>query len=195
MTARARAARAIGRASVRVARAEAAAAAGLALAVCALVLLNVATRSLGAALYWVDEAAIYAMIWSAFLGASVTVHRRSAISIDLLADALPPRGARVVAALGQVAILVFGLALLVVCWRWYDPLGLAAAGFAPRAFAAETFNFIYREPTLTLGLPKWPVWLVMPLFAAGVALHAAANLVDPDRAAPRAPRAELGEVD
>jgi len=168
----------LARVSAAVARAEAALAGALILATCGLILLNIATRSTGNALYWVDEAAIYCMVWSAFLGASVTIERRSAIAVDLLKDRLSPRGSRWLARLVQALILLFGLALLAVSWRWYDPVGLMRAGFDKDAFSGATFNFIYREPTLTIGVDKWPIWLIMPVFAATLSLHALANLLD-----------------
>jgi TRAP-type C4-dicarboxylate transport system permease small subunit len=182
------------RASAAVARAEASLAAFLILATCGLILLNIATRSMGDALYWVDEAAIYCMVWSAFLGASVTIRNRSAVAIDLLKDALGPSTSRALAALVQGAILVFGLWLLVLAWRWYDPLTMARLGFDVRAFSGETFNFIYREPTLTIGWPKWPIWLIMPLFGAAVSLHALANLLERTDD-PWAPRIATGALD
>ena len=192
--ARGRAATAIERASAAVARAEAGLAAALILATCGLILLNIATRSFGNALYWVDEAAIYCMVWSAFLGASVTVRNRSALAIDLLKDLLGPRGARALGRVVQVRVLGFGLALVALAWIWYAPVRLAQAGFDPEAFAAATFNFIYQEPTLTIGWPKWPIWLVMPLFGAAVSLHALANLLDPV-ADPWAPRLATDTLD
>jgi TRAP-type C4-dicarboxylate transport system permease small subunit len=188
-----RAARTVERASAAIARVEAAGAAGLILATCCLILLNIATRSFGDALYWVDEAAIYCMVWSAFLGASLTIRGRNAVAIDLLRDALPPGAARALGRAVHTIVLLFGLALLALAWTWYDPLTLARAGFDIRAFSGETFNFIYREPTLTIGVAKWPIWLVMPLFGASVSLHALANLLD--RADPWAPRFAAGALD
>ena len=52
------------------ARIEITLAALLAAGVTLLILLNVVTRNIGAALFWVDELAIYAMVWMTFLGAS-----------------------------------------------------------------------------------------------------------------------------
>ena len=60
----------IGRISAVWARLELTLAAFLAVSITLLILLNVVTRSMGAALYWVDELAIYAMAWMTFLGAS-----------------------------------------------------------------------------------------------------------------------------
>ena len=46
----------------------------MAVGVTLLILLNIVARYFGAALYWVDELAIYAMVWMTFLGASAALH-------------------------------------------------------------------------------------------------------------------------
>ncbi len=65
-----------------------------------------------------------------------------------------------------------------MCWTWMDPIGIASAGFDARAYAAESFNFLYTEHTQTLNWPTWVVSLVIPLFAVTLTLHTAANLVE-----------------
>ena len=159
------------------ARLELWAAALLALCVTLLILLNVVTRTAGNALFWVDELAIYAMVWMTFLGASAGLHYRNSVSITLLSDALS--GAAKKALLKCVDIIVFGfaLAMLWFCWRWFLPLEIAKAGFDTMTFQGNTFNFIYAEPTLTLGLPKYWFWSVMWLFAIGATLHSTMHLL------------------
>lgn len=168
---------ALTRASSMVARIEAGLAAILALAVCALILLNVVTRTAGYALFWVDEVAIYCMVWMALLGASVTIQRRMGIAIDLVQDAFGPRVKRALVGLVDALILGFGVILMVLCWIWFDPLTLARNGFDIAAFTGATFNFLYREPTVTIGMPKWIVWLIMPIIATTITLHAITNLI------------------
>ncbi|MDX1563531.1 MAG: TRAP transporter small permease, partial [Gammaproteobacteria bacterium] len=41
----------------------------LAAALVLLILLNIVTRSAGAAIFWVDELAVYTMVWTALIGA------------------------------------------------------------------------------------------------------------------------------
>ena len=174
----------IGRISAAWARLELGLAAILAAAVTVLILLNVVTRSLGAALFWVDELAIYAMAWMAFLGASAALHYRQAVAVTILTDALPAQARRVVARLVDLVVLVFALFMLWFCWRWFAPLDLARHGFDVKAFQGATFNFIYAEPTSTLGIPKVWVWAVMWLFALGATLHSLANLLNQGLARP-----------
>lgn len=160
------------------ARVEMGAAALLAVAVTLLILLNVVTRSMNNALFWVDEAAIYTMVWMTFLGASAAIQSRQQVAITILTDALPHGARRVAGKLVDAAIFAFAVAMLYFCWRWYLPLDIARAGFEAMAFQGATFNFIYAEPTSTIGIPKWIIWLVMPLFSLGVFLHSLAHLLD-----------------
>ncbi len=152
----------------------------MALCVTLLILLNIVTRYFGAALFWVDELAIYAMVWMTFLGASAALHHRSAISITLLADAVPQGTKRAILKTVDVIVFVFALAMLWFCWRWFLPLDIARAGFDTQAFQGATFNFIYAEPTSTLGVPKYLFWMVMWLFALGATVHSAMHLFAKD---------------
>ncbi|MEX0276188.1 MAG: TRAP transporter small permease [Ruegeria sp.] len=148
----------------------------LALVVTVLILLNVVTRTAGNALFWVDELAIYAMVWMTFLGASAALHHRSAVSITVLRDAVSAPAKQVIDKCVDVIVFAFAVAMLWFCWRWFLPLDIAQSGFDTAAFQGQTFNFIYAEPTLTLGMPKYLFWLVMWLFALGATLHSAMHL-------------------
>jgi TRAP-type C4-dicarboxylate transport system permease small subunit len=143
-----------------------------------LILLNVVTRAAGAAIFWVDELAIYAMVWMALIGASAMLRMRIGVAVTLVTDLLPRTLRRAVARVVDAILLVFAVTLLILCWRWYDPLALARSGFDFDAFAASTFKFIYTEPTNTIGVHKFWVWLAVPLMAFGMTMHAAANLLE-----------------
>lgn len=168
----------IGRISAQWAHIELILAALLALSITLLILLNVITRSIGAALFWVDELAIYAMAWMTFLGASAALHFGHTIVVTILTDSLPPLLRRATSKLVDVIVLAFALFMVWFCWRWYSPLELARQGFDIQAFQGATFNFIYAEPTTTLGIQKFWIWMVMWAFAIGATLHSLANLLD-----------------
>ena len=159
------------------ARIELGCAALLAVCVTGLILLNVVTRTAGNALFWVDELAIYAMVWMTFLGASAALHHRNSVSITLLSDAVSAPVCRLIDKTVDVLVFAFALAMLWFCWRWFLPLDIAQSGFDRTAFQGATFNFISAEPTLTLGLPKYLFWLAMWLFALGATLHATMHLL------------------
>ncbi len=141
------------------------------------VLLNLVCRSLGWALYWADELAIYLMIWAAMVGASISIKLRTGIAVRLLHDWLPQPAVRLVDTLVDVLILLSALCLLVFCWIWYDPVTLIRYGFDVAEFKSSTFNFIYNEPTVTLQIKKFWLWMIMPMIAASMTLHAGANLL------------------
>lgn len=161
------------------ARVEIFCAATLAAAVSGLILLNVITRAMGNSIYWVDEAAIYAMVWMCFLAASAAVHHRSAVAVTLLPELAGPRIRGWLGRFTDLTVFVFAALLIWICWRWFMPLELARQGFDIKAFQGATFNFVYAEPTNTLGIKKVWIWLVVPLFAFGALLHATANLFHP----------------
>ena len=159
------------------ARAELFAAAVLAGAVTLLILLNVITRSARNALYWVDEAAIYAMVAMTFLAASAAIQRRETIAITFLPDALSGRAKQAALIFVDVMVLICAAALIWFCWIWFQPLAILRAGFDAAAFQGETFNFVYAERTTTLPMQKFWFWLIVPVFAFGMTLHGLSNLI------------------
>lgn len=152
-------------------------AAALAVGITLLVLLNVVTRAFSVAIYWVDEAAIYAMAWMTFLAASAAVHHGQSVAVTILTDNVKGRAAVLVRRAIDAVVLAFAILMVWLCWRWFMPLDLARAGFDTQAFQAAHFNFIYAEPTSTIGIRKVWVWLIMWIFSLGLLLHALANVL------------------
>ena len=143
-----------------------------------LILLNVITRALGFALFWVDELAIYAMIWAFMIGASASIRTRQGISITILRDILTIRIQRWLDLVLDSVVLIFCFSLIIFNWIWFDPVLLYTSGFDVPEFIKSSFNFIYREPTITLGISKVWVWSVMPIMALLATFHALANWFD-----------------
>ncbi|WP_235817584.1 TRAP transporter small permease [Brucella cytisi] len=153
--------------------------AGLFIAVLlALILINVVTRFARIPIYWIDEASIFSMIWLGFIGASVMTRLRIDFAVTLLSDHLSPTWVARMRALATALSLAFALGLLTMCWLWMDPLGIASYGFDAKAYAAETFNFLYTERTQTLEWPTWLVNLILPLFSITLIIHCMANLLE-----------------
>ncbi|MBH1979649.1 MAG: TRAP transporter small permease [Comamonadaceae bacterium] len=150
-----------------------------------LILLNVVTRYSGTPIYWVDEAAVFTMVWLTFVGASVMTRLRMDFAVGLVSDQLPPGGAKVLKVIATLGVLVFALALVWMCWVWMDPRGIAAAGFNAKDYAEASFNFIYTERTQTLEWPTWVLQLILPIFSLTLTVHAFANLLEELEASPR----------
>lgn len=152
--------------------------AALLAALLCVILTNVVTRYAGIPIYWIDELAVLAMVWLAFIGASAMSRLRLDFAITFLADAVPARVATLVRAGSIVLVVLFGLAVAWMCWVWLDPVGFAKAGFDGRVLAGETFNFVYTETTMTLGWPRWAVMSVIPLFSVTLMIHGIASLIE-----------------
>ncbi|WP_185961525.1 TRAP transporter small permease [Telmatospirillum sp. J64-1] len=165
------------RASRALATVEERLAAILAAVVFLLLLGNIVTRSAGMAVFWIDEAAVLAMVWMAFFAASSAIERGSNIAVTLFSDALPLLGRRLAAVAVDGIMLLFILGFALMVWRWFDPLGVLAAGGDLEEFSATTFNFIYSEPTQSLDMPKFWFWTVLPLFVLGASFHCLSNLL------------------
>lgn len=143
-----------------------------------LILLNVVTRYTGMPLYWVDELAIYSVVFLTFIGASAMTRLRLDFAVTMLTERLPERGVKAAKAVSTATVLSFALALLWMCTLWLDPVGIAQAGFNAKDFAGTSFNFVYTERTQTLNWPFWALYLIMPVFAVCMTAHSAANLLE-----------------
>ncbi|MBX9988978.1 MAG: TRAP transporter small permease [Phreatobacter oligotrophus] len=160
---------------------------GLMFLLSGLILLNVVTRYSGMPIYWIDESAVYSVVWLTFIGASAMTRLRLDFAVTMLTERLPEGQQRVAKIIATGLVVVFGIALGVMCWLWMDPVGLAKAGFDAREFAGQTFNFLYTERTQTLNWPTWVLYLILPLFAVTMTVHGLANLVEDMGLAPRVP--------
>ena len=142
-----------------------------------LILLNIVTRFAGYAIYWVDELAIYCMIWMTFFATSVLLKRRESVAVGLLTEYVKGGTRTVLAKISDLMVLLFGGILAWLSWRWYDPVTLYQVGFDLESFQAETFNFMYAENTSTLGIKKFWVWMVLPILSITLTIHGLANLL------------------
>lgn len=168
----------LSRISRTLARAESFGIGVLMVSIFALLMLNVVSRSIGSPVIWVDEAAVYLMIWVALLGASLALARRQHLAVTLLPDMMTDRARAVLARAVDILLFVFFVIFAVILWRWFDPLTLWRAG-SVADFSRSTFNFLYQEPTVTLGLRKLWFWLILPVFCINGLIHSLAHLTGP----------------
>ena len=96
----------------------------------ALILINVATRYSGMPIYWIDEAAVYTVVWLTFVGASAMTRLRLDFAVTMVTEKLGPRKAQIAKVIATGGVLFFALALFAMCWIWMDPAGIASEGFA-----------------------------------------------------------------
>ena len=160
---------------------------GLMYLLTALILVNVVTRYSHFPIYWIDESAVYSVVWLTFIGASAMTRLRLDFAVTMLTERLSPRRQKIAKVISTGLVVVFGIALIVTCVLWMDPIGLARAGFDGRKLAAETFNFVYTEHTQTLNWPTWVLYLTLPIFAVSMTVHGLANLLEDLELVPRTP--------
>ena len=170
---------------------------GLMYLLTALILVNVVTRYSHFPIYWIDESAVYCVVWLTFIGASAMTRLRLDFAVTMLTERLSPRHQKLAKVISTGLVVVFGVALIITCVLWMDPIGLARAGFDGRKLAAETFNFLYTEHTQTLNWPTWVLYLTLPIFAVSMTVHGLANLLEDLELVPRTPLIgfQLSELD
>ncbi len=109
---------------------------------------------------WVDELVGYLLVGLVMLAAADALRRGEHISVDLLTDRLRPRGRRLTAAAGQLAVLIAGLALVQGGWQtaaFSKLLGIYSTGY--------------------LAIPIYLPQLLVPMGGLLLALAAAMGLV------------------
>lgn len=140
-------------------RVECALCALLAVLLCLLLCANVALRYVfGAPLYYAEEVCVVLMIWMAFIASSIAVGRREMIAVTLVQDLLGPAARRWLGL--AVHVLTFAIAAVFLYWSVVWLRSPSAA----------------RDVILTLGVPKWPSYLIVPVFFALAAVKSVRNV-------------------
>lgn len=139
-----------------------------------ILLANVVSRTLGAPLIWTDELAVYLMAIGAFSGASLGVARRQHIAVTLLADMLDRRKRRLLSVAVDTVLLLLFVCFGWMLWNWFDPVNVLTTE-SLQAYSRSSFNFLYQEPTTTLGVRKVWFWLILPVFCLSGIVHILAS--------------------
>lgn len=125
---------------------ENALAAGTLAAAVLIAFLAIILRALtGTFLFWSEEAVIYLIIFSTFLGAVITLREAEHVNVDIVAVFLGKRGKKFMAILASVITIAY----------------LAGVGFFAWKLIFEPFSFSTITPALKL--PLWFVELAVPI--------------------------------
>lgn len=143
-----------------------------------LIVVNIITRAAGNAIYWVDEMVIYLMVWMVFMSLPLLIHLRKNIAVNIVSSFLKGRIKSAFEIFSEVVVLCLSIFMLYLSCLWFNPLDLMMNGFDFELFAGNTFNYIYHEPTNTLSVDKYLVWLIMPLSALLCSIHAFTNIFE-----------------
>ena len=105
---------------------------------------------------WAEELARYSFIWLVFTGAAVCTKRRRHVAVDVAVRLLP--------AISQTAcdlLVKLGIALLMGILVYYGVVLMSSA----------------TQPTSTLNIPTYFVYVVVPLAAASILVRTLVDLV------------------
>lgn len=126
-----------------------------------LLLINVTLRyGFARPLYFAEEACVLIMIWMAFLATSLALARRELVAVTLLLDHLPARPRRWLRAASDVVVILLLLLMLYAACVW---------------ILSDSVRY---ERAITLGLPKWPFFAVLPAVFATMSVHAFVNVLE-----------------
>ncbi|WP_029009249.1 TRAP transporter small permease [Azospirillum halopraeferens] len=126
----------------------------------ALLIVNVGLRYLfNAPLFYAEELAIYILIWMAFLAISVTIHENVQVRMTLFSDRLTYTRRRTLFIVTETVAALMLAAILYHSVHWI---------LSP---------FASFDMAVTLGWPKWPFFLIIPLFSAAALCHVLAHLL------------------
>ena len=127
-----------------------------------LITTNVAMRYLvGRPIVFAEELAAIMMVWLAFVAISISIHDRAQIGVILLVDCLSERVQRGLEVV--VNVMIIGM-LAVLLWKSLTWVASPMVGF---------------ERVITTGWPKWPFFLVVPVFCATTIIHVLAHIIRP----------------
>jgi C4-dicarboxylate transporter, DctQ subunit len=113
----------------------------------------------GIFLFWSEEAIIYLIIYSTFLGAVITLRHNEHVNVDIFGAFLKARGKRVLAIIGTAVTVVY----------------LVCVGFFAWLLLFEPFSTSTITPSMKL--PLWVVELAVPIGLTLMLLRALEILV------------------
>lgn len=126
-----------------------------------LIVFNVITRSLGIPYYWVDELAVYMMVWMVFLSLPVLISTNKNLSVSILSDFLSKKVSLFFGFFSKVVVLLVLMVMVYYSYKWFSFHLLLSVGMDVEEFSFKTFNYIYQEPTNTLPFNKFWIWLII----------------------------------
>ncbi len=117
-------------------------------------LANVISRYLfDAPLFFAEELALLLLVWMGYLAVSYSIYRSEQIGMGLVVDKLSEKNQRLVAIVVDLILIAISGILLWAALQWLRS------------------SSIFFERAVTLNVPKWPFYLVIPLFWVLMLVH------------------------
>ncbi len=117
-------------------------------------LANVISRYLfNAPLFFAEELALLLLVWMGYLAVSYSIYRSDQIGMGLLVDKLSEKNKQRVAIVVDLILIVISGVLFWAALQWLQS------------------SSMFFERAVTLDVPKWPFYLVIPLFWSLMLVH------------------------
>ena len=125
---------------------------------CLLLSVNVLLRYAFNAPIYAEEVCVILMIWMAFIASSLAIGSRDMVAVTLIPDILPPAWQH------RLSLLVHAIVLATAAiFLYWSVLWLVSPSAS-------------RDIIITLGLPKWPSYVIVPFFFALAVLKSIRNV-------------------
>lgn len=111
-------------------------------------------------LFFAEELALLLLVWMGYLAVSYSIYRGDQIGMGLVVDKLSQKNKRIVAIVVDVILIVISAILLWAALQWLQS------------------SSIFFERAVTLNVPKWPFYLVIPLFWSLMLVHLIDHLLE-----------------
>ncbi len=125
-----------------------------------ILMVNVLSRYLfNSPLFFAEELALLILVWMGYLAIAYTVSRDKQIGMGLVVDNLPDQPKRIVLIVVDVIMLVISCILLWSTVQWLQS------------------SSVSYERAIAMDLPKWPFYLVIPVFWSVLIIHLLQQLI------------------
>ncbi|NWF53229.1 MAG: TRAP transporter small permease [Syntrophaceae bacterium] len=83
----------------------------------AVVMLEVISRSAGAAIVWTEELSRWLLVWMTFIGGSIVLKERAHVRLEFFISLLPARAKKILTLVSDLLVLVFLIFFTVLAWK------------------------------------------------------------------------------
>lgn len=128
---------------------------------CLILFSSVALRYVfNAPIYWSGEVAIYALVWTSFIGGSMGIKLEQAVTVTALTDKLKENVRNIVFMVGWFIVLLFSLYLLFYTLKWISLPSMTV------------------QKSDALQIPIIYPYLIMPYAFFSIGIHSLAKFVE-----------------
>ncbi len=125
-----------------------------------LLMVNVVSRYVfNLPLFAAEELALLILVWMGYISIAYSVSKQEQIGMGLVVDKLPERAKRITSIIVDIIMLAISTILLWSTFEWLNSTSVAY------------------ERAVALDVPKWPFFMVIPIFWGVLTIHLTSQLM------------------